>query len=181
MNNDLKWVRNVQMFSSLIQISVSVVLNCFVLSSVWKNFWSESNFVQVFKLFCQSKNFIELHLAIDATFQVFSSKHLRYYPTIIKFCLEIAAKSPTAYEEFQLNWQKQSGILVLPSQRTLRDYRNYIRRQRGFNPEVVNKLISKSQDFTDMVRFTVLFFDEMKVQEDLVWDKNTGNLLFYIL
>ena len=27
-----------------------------------------------------------------------------------------------------------------------------------------------------MESFTILLFDEMKVQEDLVWDKNTGNL-----
>ena len=100
---------------------------------------------------------------------------------IIKFCLAIADKSPTAYKEIQLTWQKQNGILLIPSQRTVRDYRNYIRLQREFNPEVVNELTSKTQDFTDMERFTVLLFDKMKVQEDLVWDKNTGNLLFYIL
>ena len=178
---ELKWVRNVQRFSSLIQTSVSVVLNCFVLSSVWKNLSSERNLVQVFKLFCKSKDFIELHFAIDVTFQVSSSKHLRYHLMIIKFCLAIAAKSPTAYKEIWLNQQKGSGILVLPSQRTLRDYRDYIRPQRGFNPETVNEWTSKTQDFTDMERFTVLLFDEMKVQKHLVWDKNTGNLLVYIL
>ena len=178
---ELKWVRNIQKFSSLIQISVSVVLNCFVLSSVWKNLWSERNLAQVFKLFCQSKDFIELHLAIHVTFQVSSSKHLRCHPMITKFCLAIAVKSPTAYEKIRLNQQKGSGILVVPSQRTLRDCRNYIRPQRRFNPEVVNKLNSKTQDFTDVECFIVLLLDEMKVEEDLVWDKNTGNLLFYIL
>ena len=33
-------------------------------------------------------------------------------------------------------------------------------------------------DFTDVERFVVLLFDEMKVQEDLVWDKNTGMILY---
>ena len=61
------------------------------------------------------------------------------------------------------------------------DYWKYIRPQRGFNPEAVNELTRKTQDITDMEHFTVLLFDEMKVQEDLVWDNNTGNLLFYIL
>ena len=50
-----------------------------------------------------------------------------------------------------------------------------------FNPEVVNELSSKTQDFSDMECFPLLMFDEMKVREDLVLDKNTGNLLFYIL
>ena len=75
--------------------------------------------------------------------------------------MAIAAKSPTAYEEIRLNQQKGSGILILPSQRTLRDYRNYNGPQRGFNPEVVNELTSKTQDF--------------------VCDKNPGNLLRCIL
>ena len=95
--------------------------------------------------------------------------------------MAIAAKSPTAYEEIRLNQQKGSGILILSSQRTLRDYRNYIGPQCGFNPEVVNELTSKTQDFTDMKRFTILLFDEMKVHKDLVCDKNSGNLLRCIL
>ena len=139
------------------------------------------NFVQVFKLLCQSKELIDLHLAIDVTFQVSISKHLRYHPMIIKFCLAIAAKSTIVYEKIWLNQQKVSWTIVLQSQRTLRDYRNYIRPQHGFNPEVVNELSSKTQDFSDMECFPLLMFDEMKVREDLVLDKNTGNLLFYIL
>ena len=61
----------------------------------------------MFKLFFQSKDFVERHVAIDETsFQVSSSKHLRYHPMIMKFCLAIAGKSPTAYEEIRLNQQK---------------------------------------------------------------------------
>lgn len=56
-----------------------------------------------------------------------SSTGMRYHPMIIRYCLSLAAKSPSCYEEI-----RNSGILVLPSQRTLRDYRNYIRPTRGF-------------------------------------------------
>ena len=45
----------------------------------------------------------------------------------------------------------------------------------------MNELTRKTQDITDMEHFAVLLLDEMKVQEDLVWDNNTGNLLFYIV
>ena len=96
---------------------------------------------------------------------------------IIKFCLLIAAKSPSLYEDLRFDSKKGSGILVLPSQQTLRDYRNYICPKRGFNPEVVQELWKKTTDFTDIERFAVLLFDEMKVQEGLVWDKNTGMIL----
>ena len=96
---------------------------------------------------------------------------------IIKFCLLIAAKSLSAYEDLRFDSMKGSGILVLPSQRTLRDYRNYICRKRGFNPEIVQELRRKTIDFTDIERFVVLLFDEMKVQEDLVWDNYIGMIL----
>ena len=45
----------------------------------------------------------------------------------------------------------------------------------------MNELTRKTQDITDMEHSAVLLLDEMKVQEDLVWDNNTGNLLFYIV
>ena len=59
---------------------------------------------------------------------------------IIKFCLNLAAKSSSAYKDLQYDSTTGTGILVLPSLRTLRDYKNYIRPTRGFNPEVINEL-----------------------------------------
>ena len=44
---------------------------------------------------------------------------VRYHPMIIRFCLSLAARSPSCYEEL-----RNSGVLVLPSQRRLRDYHN---------------------------------------------------------
>ena len=63
------------------------------------------------------------------------SKSNRYHPMIITFYLAIASKSSSAYEELC-----KSGILCLPSKRTLCDYRNAIRPQTGFNPPVIEKL-----------------------------------------
>ena len=45
-----------------------------------------------------------------------SATGVRFHPIIIRYCLSLAAKSPSCYEEL-----RNSGILVLPSQRTLRD------------------------------------------------------------
>ena len=56
---------------------------------------------------------------------------------VIKFCLALTAKSSFAYSELRYDSEKGSGVLVLPGFRTLRDYRNYIRPTRGFNPKVV--------------------------------------------
>ena len=51
-----------------------------------------------------------------------STTGVHYHPMIIRFCLSLAAKSPSCYEELC-----NSGVLVLPSQRRLKDYRNAIK------------------------------------------------------
>ena len=61
-----------------------------------------------------------------------SASSIKYHPMIIKFCLNLASKSSSAYSELRYNSKTGSGMLVLPSLRTLRDYRNYIRPTRGF-------------------------------------------------
>ena len=38
----------------------------------------------------------------------------------------------------------------------------------------------KVKDFSDIEKFVVLLFDEMKIQENLVWDKHTGELIGYV-
>ena len=105
---------------------------------------------------------------------------LRYHPSIIKFCLHLASKSPSLYDDLRYDDQTNTGILVLPSRRRLRDYKNYIRPQRGFNPGVVKELRHMVKDFSDTERFVTLSIDEMKVQEDLVWDKHNGDLIGYV-
>ena len=91
---------------------------------------------------------------------------------IIRFCLFLAAKSLSRYEEL-----RNSKVLILPSQRRLKDYRNAIRPQRGFNDEVVEELKSLTNSYFDVQRYVVLLFNEMKVQSNLVLDKVTGELI----
>ena len=105
---------------------------------------------------------------------------VRYHPSVIKFCLGLYAKSPAAYDQLRLNEKDGTGILILPSKRTLRDYKNYIKPTRGFNFEVIKDLKTKTQEFSDVERYVVISFDEMKVQEDLVWDKHTGELIGFV-
>lgn len=106
--------------------------------------------------------------------KLFSSSKtgVRYHPMIIRFCLSLAAKSPSCYEEL-----RNSRVLVLPSQRRLKDYRNAIRPQRGFQEEVVKELNDTTSSYFDVQRYVVLLFDEMKVMSNLVLDKNTGELI----
>ena len=73
-----------------------------------------------------------------------------------------------------------SGVLVLPSLITFRDYRNYIKPTHGFNPDVTKDLKQKSEDFSEQERYVKILIDEMKIQEDLVWEKYSGELIGFI-
>ena len=96
------------------------------------------------------------------------------------YCLALAAKSPSVYEDIRHNQKTGTGFLVLLRQRRLRDYKNYIRPQRGLNPQIVNELIHKVRNFSDIEKYIVLLFDEIKIQENLAWDKHTGELIGFV-
>ena len=70
--------------------------------------------------------FMNLFWQQQKTLSTSSSTGVRYHSMIIRYCLSLAAKSPSCYEEL-----RKSRILVLPSQRTLRDNRNFIRPTKG--------------------------------------------------
>ena len=99
----------------------------------------------------------------------------RYHPQIIRFALSIHGKSPSAYREL-----RESGALVLPSERILRDYKNYFPPKAGINTENVDALRKKSASFTGNQRYAVLVMDEMKIQSDLVFDKNSRDLVGFM-
>ena len=75
---------------------------------------------------------------------------------IIKFCLHLAAKSSSAYSDLQYDSKTGSDLLVLPSLRTLRDYKNYIHPTRGFNPAVIGDLQKKTINFCGPERFITI-------------------------
>ena len=104
----------------------------------------------------------------------------RYHPMIIKYCLNLAAKSTAAYSELRYDSATGFGVLVLPSLRTFGDYRNFIKPKRGFNPYVIKDLKQKTEDFSEQEGYVTIIIDEMKFQEDLVWEKNSGELIGFI-
>ena len=103
-----------------------------------------------------------------------SSTGVRYHPMVIRYCLSLATKSSACYEEL-----RKSKILVLPSQRTLKDYRNCIRPKARFQ-EVIEELKDLTNSYFDVQRYIVLLFDEMKIMSNLVFDKVTGELIGYL-
>ena len=100
---------------------------------------------------------------------------VRYHPMIIRFCLSLAAKSASAYDEL-----RSSNILTLPTRRTLRDYKNAVKPGAGFNHQVINELIKIASGLKGCQRYIVLSFDEMKIKENLVYDRCSGQLVGYV-
>ena len=70
---------------------------------------------------------------------------------IIRFCLSLASKSASTYDEL-----RSSNVLTLPSCRTLGDYRNAIKPRAGFNPVVIQELIKTTELFTGHQRNIVV-------------------------
>ena len=77
---------------------------------------------------------------------------------IIRFCLSVTAKSSAAYDEL-----RKAEVLCLPSQRSLRDYRNAIRPREGFNSTVISELKQTVQKFEGHQWFVCISFDKMKI------------------
>ena len=96
-----------------------------------------------------------------------TSSGVRYHPMIIRFCLSLLSKSPSTYEEI-----RNSNILTLPSTRTLRDYKNFIKPEPGFRKSVIDDLNTITNGYFDIERYIVLLFDEMKIKSNLVFDKH---------
>ena len=85
------------------------------------------------------------------------------------------SKSPSTYDKL-----RNSNIYIRPSRRTLRDYINAIRPHAGFKRSVVDERIKIASPVKGYHRCVVLSFDEIKIQENLFFDKYTGDLTGYV-
>ena len=99
----------------------------------------------------------------------------RYHPQIIRFGLSLHGKSASAYREL-----RDSGALILPSERVLRDYKNYFKPQAGINQENIVDLRGKTSTYSSLQRYVALIMDEVKIQFNLVFDKYSGDLIRFI-
>ena len=102
------------------------------------------------------------------------SRQVQWHPLIIKWCLYMRHKTSGAYETL-----RSSGLLRLPSLRTLRDYTHYVKAHAGFSSEVDMELVRVSmyKELQEWVKCVTLLIDEMHIKEDLVYGKVTAALI----
>ena len=84
-----------------------------------------------------------------------SSRGIRYHPVIMRFCLSFAAKPTSAYDDIWYDEKSVTGILILPSRNRLRNYKNYIRPERGFNKNIINEFKNKIKNLCHNEKFFV--------------------------
>ena len=75
---------------------------------------------------------------------------------------------------------KDSGVIELPSQRTLCNYTHYSTTTIGFSHEVDQHLVDVADLSHDLHKYIVLINDEMHIKEELVYDKHQGSLIGFV-
>ena len=102
-------------------------------------------------------------------------RQVRWHPALIKLCLHLKFKSSSSYDAL-----RSTGVLTLPSERTLRDYTHWMKSEVGFQSVVNEQLIMEADVKEEKDKYVVLVFDEMKIREDLVFDKHLCELVGFV-
>eukprot|EP00731_Ephydatia_muelleri_P018851 Em0011g891a len=110
----------------------------------------------------------------EKTALVKNARSMKWHPLMIRWCLYLRHISGKAYEAM-----RRSGILKLPTQRTLKDYTYFTSTTIGFSVEVDRQLMdaAKLSSCAEYEKCVILVMDEVHIKEDLVFDKRNGNLL----
>ncbi|CAM1154841.1 Uncharacterised protein r2_g4364, partial [Pycnogonum litorale] len=88
----------------------------------------------------------------------------RWHPMLVRYALLLHSRSPSAYR--LLN---ETGVLKLPSERTLQDYSHAVKPACGIQESKMRELAEKVVDFKGHQQYVALIFDEMKISEGLVF------------
>ena len=101
---------------------------------------------------------------------------MRWHPAMIRWCLYLHHKSSGCYSTL-----RNSGVLTLPSDRTLRDYKHSSTSRIGFSYELDLELFEAVAKLRpqNLAKYVGLTLDEMHVKEGLFFDKHTGTLIGY--
>lgn len=102
-------------------------------------------------------------------------RQVRWHPALIKWCLHLKFKSTSAYYAL-----RSTGVLTLPSEQTLFDYSHWMRGEIGFQAKMNDQLLKEVDQAEEKNNYVVLAFDEMKIREDLVFDKHSCSLLSFV-
>ena len=103
-----------------------------------------------------------------------SKREMKWHPLVLRFALNLKYMSTSAYRAV-----RQSGIINLPSERTLSDYTHWASAHSGLQLEFVEELHSMlSADVPS--HQCAISMDEMKIKSCLVFSKHSGTLVGFV-
>ena len=116
---------------------------------------------------------MEVQLKDQATALNTPARQMRWHPLVIQYCLKVYCKSHSAYEEMH-----SSGALILPSSRTLSDYKKYKSPQSGWHSETIQHMKNKYDKMKAPKHGKLggLFLDKVKIK-GLVFDSSSWALI----
>ena len=109
--------------------------------------------------------------------KAFDSKDhgMKWHPMMIRLAIMIRSQSQSAYASL-----RETGVLRLPGESTLRDYTNVIHPKEGFNFDVLKEIKHATQHFKENEWCVVLLHDEMSVKSDLVFDRRSDEVVGFL-
>ena len=92
----------------------------------------------------------------------------RWSKDIIRMCLTLWCRSPRGYADLP-----NSGFIVLPSQKSLQNYKNIVHQEAGINKEIFHWMANEAQikSIPPEGYEGGLVIDEMSIQPDLQFSK----------
>lgn len=104
-------------------------------------------------------------------------RQIRWHPMMIRWCLSLKLLSSASYHAL-----RSSKLVTLPSERTLRDYTHIVKAKTGFSAEIDAQLCREANmdSISDHEKYVCLVFDEVKIKEDLVFDKHSLQLVGFV-
>ena len=105
------------------------------------------------------------------------NKGRRWHPLIIRWCLYVRRHSSKAYDAL-----RDSGCILLPSQRTLRDYSHCVKASAGYSTEEDRQLkrAANIESCPEWHKLVIILIDEMYIKESLVFDKHSGRMVGFV-
>lgn len=100
---------------------------------------------------------------------------MRWHPTMIRFALSLHQTSAAAYHLIQ-----NTGMIKLPSSRTLFEYSHAYPVEEGLNKTVLKSVAERTKAFTEKHKKKyVLMADEMHISQNLIFQNSTGRMIGY--
>ena len=101
----------------------------------------------------------------------------RWHPLLIRWAMSLKLQSSAAYRAL-----RNSGFILMPSERTLQDYIHFHDSRAGFHSDLNDGLLSQAMPkmLREADKYVALSFDEMRVKENLVYDKNSCSVVGFV-